>query len=136
MTVQRGYALRRSIASACQGGLYAADKAGAGTALGRTAPFYQGRVCMRAQPCLKSERNKVQADYHIHFFSIGEEVRKVNIIVHFPKDREMQRELSKKVASVHAQTVIEKVKAMPCPLEQKAELLDAIKRYIQSGGGA
>ena len=47
MTVQRGYALRRSTASACQGERYVADKAGAGTDLERAAHPYQGYICMR-----------------------------------------------------------------------------------------
>ena len=75
---------------------------------------------------------------HILIFIIlpaGKGARGFNVIVHFPKDREMQRELSKRVAAVHAQTIIEKVKALPCPIEQKAALLDAIKRYIQKEDG-
>lgn len=59
----------------------------------------------------------------------------LQIIVHFPKDKEMQRELSKKAAIIHADAVIEKIKALPCPTEQKAELLGAIKRYIQNEDG-
>lgn len=40
LNVQRGYNLRRSTASACQGHRYAADKAGVGTDLDRTAHLY------------------------------------------------------------------------------------------------
>ena len=47
----------------------------------------------------------------------------------------MQRELSKRVAVVHAQAIMQKVKSLSCPLEQKAALLDAVKRYIESGDG-
>mgnify|MGYP000553223450 CR=1 FL=1 len=47
-----------------------------------------------------------------------------------------QEELSKKVAAVHAQTVMEQIKAMPCPVEQKAELIEAIKRIHQQRDGA
>lgn len=54
--------------------------------------------------------------------------------MHYPKDIEMQRELSRRVASVHAQVVIEKIKALNCPLEQKVALLDAIIEYIEKGG--
>lgn len=60
----------------------------------------------------------------------------MGIIVHFPEDREMQRELSKRVATVHAQTVIEKIKTMSCPADQKVELINAIKKYIKSEDGA
>ena len=52
MTVQRGYAFRGSTASACQGERYAADKAGAGTDLDRTAHPYQRYTCMRACHCM------------------------------------------------------------------------------------
>lgn len=48
----------------------------------------------------------------------------------------MQQELAKKVAAVHAQTVIEKIKSMPCPIEQKAALIDAIKEVHQNEDGA
>lgn len=54
-----------------------------------------------------------------------------SIIIHYPKEGGTQRELAKKVAGVHAQTVIEKVRSMPCPTEQKARLIDAVKAYIQ-----
>ena len=38
----------------------------------------------------------------------------------------MQRELAKRVAVVHAQTVMEKLAALSCPVEQKVQLIDAI----------
>lgn len=47
----------------------------------------------------------------------------------------MQRELSKRVATVHAQVVMEKIKALNCPLEQKVALLDAIIGYIEKEDG-
>ena len=39
--------------------------------------------------------------------------------MHYPTTPEKQEELSKKVAAVHAQTVMEQIKALPCPVEQK-----------------
>lgn len=51
--------------------------------------------------------------------------------MHYPQTTEMQRELSKKVAAVHAQTVIEKIKSLTCPVEQKAALIDAIRHIHQ-----
>ena len=56
--------------------------------------------------------------------------------MHYPTTPEKQAELSKKVAAVHAQTVMEQIKAMPCPVEQKAELIEAIKRIHQQRDGA
>ena len=55
----------------------------------------------------------------------------MGVIMHYPTTPEKQEELSKKVAAVHAQTVMEQIKAMPCPVEQKAELIEAIKRIHQ-----
>ena len=49
----------------------------------------------------------------------------MGVIMHYPTTPEKQEELSKKVAAVHAQTVMEQIKAMPCPVEQKAELIEA-----------
>ena len=58
-----------------------------------------------------------------------------NVVVHFPKNRETRRELLKRAAAVHAQTIAEKVKALPCPAEQKAGLLDAVAGYIRKEDG-
>ena len=60
----------------------------------------------------------------------------LGVIMHGPTTPEKQEELSKKVAAVHAQTVMEQIKAMPCPVEQKAELIEAIKRIHQQRDGA
>ena len=38
----------------------------------------------------------------------------------------MQRELAKRLAIVHAQTVMEKLATLSCPLDQKLQLIDAI----------
>ena len=60
----------------------------------------------------------------------------MGVIMYYPTTPEKQAELSKKVATVHAQTVMEQIKAMPCPVEQKAELIEAIKRIPQQRDGA
>ena len=60
----------------------------------------------------------------------------MGVIMHYPTTPEKQEELSKKVAAVHAQTVMEQIKAMPCPVEQRAELIEAIKRIHQQRDGA
>ena len=57
-------------------------------------------------------------------------VHDISIIVHYPEGEEAQRELAKKVADVHAQTVIEIVKAMSLPVEEKVRLINATKDYI------
>lgn len=60
----------------------------------------------------------------------------MGVIMYYPTTPEKQAELSKKVATVHAQTVMEQIKAMPCPVEQKAELIETIKRIHQQRDGA
>ena len=59
----------------------------------------------------------------------------MGVIMHYPTTPEKQEELSKKVAAVHAQTVMEQIKAMPCPVEQKAELIEAIGRIHRQRDG-
>lgn len=44
----------------------------------------------------------------------------------------MRRELSKKVATIHAQTVVEKIKSLTCPVEQKAKLINTIRHIHQN----
>ena len=60
----------------------------------------------------------------------------MGVIMHHPATPETRAALSKQVAAVHAQTVIENIKSMPCPVEQKAELIEAIKRIHQQRDGA
>ena len=60
----------------------------------------------------------------------------MGVILHYPATPENQKELSKKVAAVHAQMVVEQIRSMSCPAEQKAELVEAIKRIHQQRDGA
>ena len=50
----------------------------------------------------------------------------INVIVHYPKTEEGQRELAARVADVHADFVNRKIQSLNCPTEQKLELLDAV----------
>ena len=59
----------------------------------------------------------------------------MGVIMYYPATPEKQEELSQKVAAVHAQTVMERIKSMSCPVEQKAELIEAIKRIHQQRDG-
>ncbi len=52
----------------------------------------------------------------------------LGIIMYYPKAPEQQEELAKRVAQIHAQTVIEQVKALSCPVEQKVKLINEIRR--------
>jgi len=60
----------------------------------------------------------------------------VGIIIHHPQAPEAQNELAKRVAQVHAQTVVERIKSISCPAEQKAELINAVKRIHKAEAGA
>lgn len=46
----------------------------------------------------------------------------------------MQRELARRVAVVHAQSVVQKVKSLSCPFEQKVALIEAVKQYVRNRG--
>lgn len=50
----------------------------------------------------------------------------INVIVHYPKTEEGQRELRRRVASVHADAVLNSIAKLDCPTSQKAKLLEAI----------
>ncbi len=50
----------------------------------------------------------------------------MKLIVHYPKDQEGWDELSRRVASVHADVVSQKIKNLPIPKEQKLKLFDAV----------
>lgn len=49
------------------------------------------------------------------------------LVIHRPADEKGREALAKKVASVHAQAVVERVKAMSCSPEQKVKLMEAVR---------
>ena len=48
------------------------------------------------------------------------------MIVHYPKTEAGKEELARRVATVHAESVIAKINRLNCPTKQKLELLDAV----------
>ena len=50
----------------------------------------------------------------------------VKIALYYPKTADNRLELSKRVAAVHADAVLARLKALHCPEAQKRALLDAI----------
>lgn len=50
----------------------------------------------------------------------------VNVIVYFPQTEIDQKELARRVASIHADAVIARLQKLTCPTTQKLQLLDAI----------
>ena len=55
----------------------------------------------------------------------------VKVIVYHPKTEEGKEELAKRVADVHAASVIQRLKALNCPTHQKQELLDAVIETVK-----
>ncbi|NLT15681.1 MAG: hypothetical protein GXY05_15245 [Clostridiales bacterium] len=53
----------------------------------------------------------------------------MNVTVHYPKNADDMRILQKRIATVHAQAVIGYIQKLPCPREQK---MDLIKKLEQS----
>ena len=56
----------------------------------------------------------------------------INVIVHYPKTIEGQRELAERVADVHASLVHQHIKKLNCPSDQKVQLLDAVIKSATS----
>lgn len=55
----------------------------------------------------------------------------VNVIVYYPKTEEGREDLARRVAEVHADAVIQRLKSLNCPTRQKLELLDAVVNTVQ-----
>lgn len=47
-------------------------------------------------------------------------------IVHYPKNRDYQEELSQKVAAVHAEAILRKLQTISCSKEQKIQIIKDI----------
>lgn len=50
----------------------------------------------------------------------------VKIVLYYPKAADSRLELSKRVAAIHADAVLARLKTLHCPEAQKRALLDAI----------
>lgn len=50
----------------------------------------------------------------------------VNVIFYYPKTEAGKEELARRVAEVHADAVIRRIKELNCPTSQKLDLLDAV----------
>lgn len=55
----------------------------------------------------------------------------VNVIVHHPKTEAGKEALAKRVADIHATSVIRQIKDLSCPTSQKLELLDAVIETVK-----
>jgi hypothetical protein len=50
----------------------------------------------------------------------------IQVIVHYPQTEEGKAELRRRVSEAHATFVIDTIKRLDCPLQQKQELLQAV----------
>lgn len=50
----------------------------------------------------------------------------IKLIVYYPKTEEGKEELARRVSDIHAASVIQRLKSLNCPTQQKLELLDAV----------
>jgi len=55
----------------------------------------------------------------------------MEIIIYSPKRKYLQEELSKRVATIHAQAILDKVRELPCPVYQKVALIEAVQDLIK-----
>jgi hypothetical protein len=55
----------------------------------------------------------------------------LNVIVHLPKNPEGLLDLQKRVAAVHAEAVLKYITKLPCPKEQKLELVSSIQNSFK-----
>ncbi len=51
----------------------------------------------------------------------------MKIMVHYPTSENGLKELKKNVAKIHAEAVSSYISNLPCPKEQKLELLDSLR---------
>ena len=52
--------------------------------------------------------------------------KSINVIVYKPTDSAGVEELAKRVAEIHAEHVIHRIRSLTCPIAQKKALLDAV----------
>ena len=56
----------------------------------------------------------------------------INLIVYYPKTKDGQLELAKRVSDIHASAVIRRIKELNCPKDQKLALWDAVIETVKS----
>ena len=59
----------------------------------------------------------------------------ISVIVHFPTTEEGKEELARLVSDVHAAAVIQRIKELNCPTQQKLDLLDAVIKTAKERNG-
>lgn len=59
----------------------------------------------------------------------------INLIVHYPTGDAGKRELTQRIADVHADFVFYAIRHLDCPAEQKRSLLDAVIQTAEEQKG-
>lgn len=59
----------------------------------------------------------------------------VKVIVYHPKTAEGKEELRRRVALIHADAVVHRLRELTCPEKQKLELLDAVLDTVRRRSG-
>lgn len=59
----------------------------------------------------------------------------INVIMHFPSTENGKKELARRVSDVHAAAVIQRIKELNCPTQQKLDLLDAVIKTAKENNG-
>ncbi|GLC82822.1 hypothetical protein LBYZC6_49360 [Lacrimispora brassicae] len=62
----------------------------------------------------------------IHYNKSIYQVPEMNMIVHQPKTKEDRKQLERKAASLHSQTVLQYVQQLSCPNDQKQALIEEL----------
>lgn len=68
----------------------------------------------------------------LYILSDGKERFAIETIVYFPRSKKGKDYLAKRVATVHAQMVLERVSRLNCPTYQKVALIDAVQNSIRA----
>lgn len=55
----------------------------------------------------------------------------MKVIVHPPRSLEGLRDLQKRAAAIHAEAVLKYIAKLPCPKEQKLELVSSIQNSFK-----
>ncbi len=56
----------------------------------------------------------------------------INMIIYYPKSEEGKKLLTHRVAQVHADSVIDRIKRLNCSSEQKMKLLNAVQNAAKN----
>lgn len=62
---------------------------------------------------------------------MGRKSAPIKIVMHYPEDEPGRKDLSRRVAAVHADAVNRQLQRLTCPTPQKLQLLTAIVKQVE-----